>query len=417
MAFKAKYNIPAVIAAMIMGIPVVNADMLDDGRQAFMNYDFERAAELYDKYVQTLRKKPNPQAEELLDLYRLQLELAENSLDNVQKIEVIDRVDVPVEGFFNAVRLPQTGGKLLAPDKTPVKDADNSSDFVFSNESGDFKMWSETDADGVAHIMESTRLTDGSWETPVASGDILNDGGDVRNPFMLTDGVTLYYAGDGDGSMGGYDIFVATKDPVSGDYRQPVGAGYPFNSPYNEYLMAIDENNGIGWWVTDRNGLDGQVSVYVFRTNEIRQNYVAEEEENIVSLARLDDITLTQNPDTDYKAMVAGIMQRGKHIITEDEADFLFPIPGGRVYKTLDDFSSAKAKRTMMQYLKAEEEHNSELNELLDLRRRYHKANKKSGASTAIANRIKDLEKQTEWQRNKLKKMRNAVISAELKGN
>ena len=56
--------------------------------------------------------------------------------------------------------------------------------------------------------MQSSRLADGSWEQPEPLGDVLNEGGDANFPFLMSDGVTLYFANDGENSLGGYDIFI-----------------------------------------------------------------------------------------------------------------------------------------------------------------------------------------------------------------
>lgn len=395
------------------GVSVMNADALSEGRAAFMKYDFELAGEKYARYAASLKKSPNTPGEQMLEKYKRQLEIAENSLDNVQKIEIIDRIDVPAEDFLKYIKLPSHGGKLLPPDAAILKKRHNESDFAFSTEAGDLIMWSEMTEDCNEHIMESERLLDGSWEKPILVGSVLNEGGNTRNPFLLTDGLTLYYSGDGEGSMGGYDIFVATKDPATGEFRQPVGVGFPFNSPFNEYLMAIDEDNGIGWWVTDRNELDGQVSVYIFKTNEVRKNYVVDEEEDIISLARIDDIKTTQNPDTDYGKILKEIDKRHSLVNAQETAEFIFPMPGGKVARRLSDFSSASARRNMQQYLQAAAEHDSEIKKLSDLRKQYYKADKKKGSATTLKNQIMELESKTDWQADRLKKMRNTIITAE----
>lgn len=393
----------------------MNADVLREGRDAFMNYDFDLAREKYAKYAQILKKTPDAFEEELLENYNRQLEIAENSLDNVQKIEIIDRIDVPAADFFKYIKLPASGGKLVSPELSIIKNASNSSDFAFSTESGDLMMWSEMGEDNREHIIQSEKLLDGTWEPPVKIAEILNDGGNARNPFLLNDGVTLYYSGDGEGSMGGFDLFVATKDPATGEFRQPVGVGFPFNSPYNEYLMAIDDDNGIGWWVTDRNQLDGQVSVYVFKTNEIRKNYVLDEEDDIISLARVDDISITQDSSTDYARILKEIDNRSRQAKVSDTADFIFPLPEGKIARRLSDFSSPSARRNMQQYLQAQSDYNASINKLSGLRKKYHNTEKKKGSSTALRNQILDLEVKVENQADMLKKMRNAIISAELK--
>ncbi len=410
-----RYRILTGLLVLLIGVPVAKGDFLREGRDAFMKYDFDLASENYEKYAKVLKKSPNARNEELLEKYLRQLEIAENSLDNVQQIEIIDRIDVPAAEFFKYVKLPAAGGKLLDPDALLKYQLNNMSDFVFSTESGDVMMWSENDEGNREVIMHTERLMDGSWEKPSNSGEILNDGGNARNPFMLTDGLTLYYSSDGDGSMGGYDIFVATKDPVSGKFRQPIGLGYPFNSPFNEYMMAIDEDNGIGWWVTDRNGIDGQVSVYIFKTNEVRKNYVLDEEDDIISLARLDDISITRNPDTDYASILKGIERRNRAVNRSMDYDFLFPMPGGKVARRLSDFSKASAKRDMQQYLKMVDEYSALEKKLSELRKKYHQTDRKKGSSTALKNQILELEKKREWMSDNMKKMRNTIITEETK--
>lgn len=415
MSFQIRQKISFIACFFIYGTFIMNADVLREGRDAFMNYDFDLAREKYAKYAQILKKTPDAFEEELLENYNRQLEIAENSLDNVQKIEIIDRIDVPAADFFKYIKLPASGGKLVSPELSIIKNASNSSDFAFSTESGDLMMWSEMGEDNREHIIQSEKLLDGTWEPAVKIAEILNDGGNARNPFLLNDGVTLYYSGDGEGSMGGFDLFVATKDPATGEFRQPVGVGFPFNSPYNEYLMAIDDDNGIGWWVTDRNQLDGQVSVYVFKTNEIRKNYVLDEEDDIISLARVDDISITQDSSTDYARILKEIDNRSRQAKVSDTADFIFPLPEGKIARRLSDFSSPSARRNMQQYLQAQSDYNASLNKLSGLRKKYHNTEKKKGSSTALRNQILDLEVKVENQADMLKKMRNAIISAELK--
>lgn len=390
------------------------SDYLAEAIDAYYNYDFETADELLDKYEKVLSKKPDEEGQASLERLRRKLEIAEGSLDNVQKIEIIARADVPVEEFIAAVSLPADGSRLLGKDQVPLQGHSNSSDYVFATPYGDVRMWTEADANGMSHLFESSKLTDGSWENPRAAGDVLSEGGSIKNPFMLSDGTTVYFASDGDGSMGGFDLFVASKDAATGDYLQPTGLGYPFNSPYNEYMIAIDDENGIGWWVTDRNQIEGKVSVYVFKTNEVRKNYIPDEEDNIAALAKVEDITITQNPATDYSALMQEISERADMELSEEDAGINFPLPEGRLIRQVGDLKTAAARRNMALYLNAEAEYNSNLDKLRTLRMKYHQAREGKGASQAVINQIRDMEKNVDMQREKLKKMRNAIISAEM---
>lgn len=391
-------------------------DYIAESHEAFLNYDFDLASELLDKYEKILEKKPDAQGEKSLEKMRRQLDIAESSLENVQKIEIIGRLDVPLAEFVASIAMPANSSYLLGRNQVPDKGNVNNSDFVYATPYGDFRLWTTPDETGKSHLVESSRLTDGSWETHIVSGDLLNDGGNVKNPFMLSDGTTLYFASDGEGSMGDYDLFVASKNPSTGEYLQPTGLGYPFNSPFNEYMIAIDDENGIGWWVTDRNQIPGKVSVYIFKTNKVRKNYNSDDEEDIVALAKVEDITLTQNPDTDYDKMMAEIIGRTQAEGAGDEDPGLnFRMPGNRLVREMSDLKSPTARRNLTVYLNAQEEYKSNLEKLSALRKKYNKDKAGRGVSQAVINQIKDLEKVVDTQRDKLKTMRNAVISAELK--
>ena len=212
------------------------------GRLAFQDYDFDKAARYYASY-RTARKK-NP-AEEL-ESYSAQLDLGRSMLDNVESIVVLDSITADAASFFSAYRIPPSAGRLSDSSAIPFEESRDLASMAFSNEGADFMMWAEPDSTGTLRLMECTRLTDGSWTTPSFTPDMLNMGGDADFPFMLSDGATLYYASDGEGSLGGYDIFIASRDAASGEYLQPRNPGMPFNSPFDDYMMVIDEQNGLG---------------------------------------------------------------------------------------------------------------------------------------------------------------------------
>ncbi len=69
----------------------------------------------------------------------------------------------------------------------------------------------------------------------------------------------------------------------------------------------------------------------------------------------------------------------------------------------------------MQQYLQALEEHEAFQKKLTELRKQYHNTDKKKNSAEALKSQILDLEKQVAWQSDRLKKMRNTIISAEIK--
>lgn len=339
------------------------------GRLAFLDYDFTEATDYYEAYRKHIEKSKGKESP-LLDEFETQLANAESSLSRVEKIEIIDSLAVPAESFLQHYILPSSAGRILGPEEIPFPDKRDGAVSAFSNEGGDFMMWGAYDSKGHINIMESVRLTDGEWQEPVAAPAILGDGGNADYPFMMTDGTTLYYASDGKGSIGGYDIFVVSRDPQTGEYLHPQNLGMPFNSPYDDFMLAIDEENGIGWWATDRNLLGDKLTVYVYKTNDLRKNYDADSPD-IIEKARISDFrsTRTENVAKEYKEILSSL-KNAPEISHAPKAEFHLPVDNGKFLTRMEELP-AGAQASMKTYLLASESLRKEEERLEALRRRY----------------------------------------------
>lgn len=380
------------------------------GRLAFLEYDFEKATGLYEEFRKSREKAGQP-AGETVEEFERQLATAESALQRVEKIAVIDSIAVPAEGFFKSYKLPPTAGRILAPEEMPLEGHRGGAVVAFVNEGGDFMMWGEPDSVGNVRLVESVRLTDGSWSEPAATPALLNKGGYADYPFMMPDGVTLYYASDGSESMGGYDIFVVTRDAQTGEYLQPQNVGMPFNSPHDDFMMAIDEENGIGWWATDRNLLGDKITIYVYKVNELRKNY-SPDDDDILSKGRLSDYRSTQDSGDkeEYARILAcidGIGGEGP----KEEADFYFPKGNGTYYTKLGDFSRVPARNAMKKYLLSKDSLEKEEGRLAALRRRYS-----VNHADNVKQQIIQFEKEVERLRQELQKQRSEVYRLEKGG-
>lgn len=276
-------------------------EVLRQGREAFLNYDFENAADLFDEY-RSLQKKSKKDVSEEFEAWEKEMDIASGAFERVQKIVVIDSISVPASTFYKNYKLSKSSGDLgtltdLAQ-SAPLK----TEEVGFSNEERDYFIIPVENKDGELRLTEIYRLLDGTWEINETLQGDFDKTGDYFYPFMSGDGQTLYFANDGEESMGGLDIFVAQRDPSTGEYLQPLNVGMPFNSPYDDMMMALDEENGIGWWATDRDRNDGNVTVYVYLIEDIRKNY-NEDTENLVNLAKLTDYKTTweEGKEEDYK--------------------------------------------------------------------------------------------------------------------
>ncbi len=378
---------------------------------AFQQYEFNKAGELLDRYEEEIKKtntanarrskkavkiEVSPEAEELRRLSTL----GQSMLDRVEKIVVIDSMAVDRDEFFKAYHLSPESGTINSIDILPadMEVADPSE--VYMPQSGEFRIWSSPDKDENYILMGATQLIDGTWDTPHPLGSALEAGGDSNYPFMMPDGVTLYYANNGPESLGGYDIFISRKDEDG--FLQPQNIGMPYNSPYDDYLLAIDEVNGIGWWATDRNQLGDKITIYRFIPSELRVNYPVDDPA-LASHARIDSFRSTWPEGADYSELLERI-DSAEYGTGNTGHDFYFALPGNRIITSWDDLSTPAARNAMEEYLDASKHFNALVAELATLRLRY------ANGDHAVAGRITSIEQEVERNRTALREMSNKVI-------
>lgn len=374
-------------------------------RISLARYDLDQARERLAAYRKSLSKGKRQVAEDRSGNLEEQIDRAEGMLDRVQNIEVIDSVDVDAEEFFRRYPMSPAAGRFLGPDELPEGFPADGQTMAHITESGNRMVWSAADEDGNSRLYGSSALLGNEWETPHPLGDELGEGGDAAYPYLMPDGITLYYANDGESSLGGYDIYL-TRMGDDG-FLQPANIGMPFNSPFNDYLLVIDEYTGAGWFATDRNRHPGKVTIYTFVPQDLRVN-VDVDDPNLASLARLDNIALTRKEGQDYGKILAAI-EEGSSMSGEREShvDFLLALPGNKVYTSYDDFRNPRAKEAMKAYLAKEKKFEGVIARLEELRADYRRGDR---SQTVV---ILKLEEEMDNARDELRSLRDKVVELE----
>lgn len=410
----------AFMEARQRGIPEASLYL---GRLAMLDYNFPEAQKLFGEYSERM-KKAKRQLDPDFTFDTADLEEGKRQFARMQEIVVIDAVKVPKKEFFKHLRLPLSAGRVVATSELPLTAGVERGPAGYISESGELMMWSElNDSTGMLGLMEASKLIDGTLSEPHPAPDFLAQEGDAINPFLSADGTTLYYAANGDNSVGGFDIFLATRDPLTGEYLQPVNAGIPFNSAADEYVMAIDEENGVGWWATDRHYLpDDQITLYVYVLPEARVNLDTDDEEKRLR-ARLDDIRLTWTPvatsaetedeesdedeetatATEHRESGEELAKRYSALASEirkiepgqkpGRRDCVIPLGKGKYIYSADDVRGAEEKRLVEEYIAAEKRYQSDRARLSQLRREWA-AQDSRGASLEISSLEESVESQ-----------------------
>lgn len=370
---------------------------------AMADYRVDDADEHLSAWSAALKKKKKSLPESYDNMSSTLLRMR-NMLDRVEKIEVIDSINVDADEFFRYYRLSAQAGRLVSAARLPGSGAS----VIYIPESNSEMLWAAADSTGRYRLYESAILDDGTVEHPQPSDDSLGEGGSANYPFLMPDGVTLYFANDGENSLGGYDIFMTSRADGDSGYLKPQNIGMPYNSPYNDYMLAIDEVSGLGWWASDRTQIPGKVTIYVFIPSQMRVNYPLTDE-HLTDAARLTSIALTQRPDADYTALRTKIFSADTAATDLGGAmpTFLMDMGNGKVYTSLSDFKREAGRRSMVEYLGERVKLRKLLEQLDELRARY------AAGDHSLGLRILDLEAEERDMRAGLAVLRNAVVRNE----
>jgi outer membrane protein OmpA-like peptidoglycan-associated protein len=121
---------------------------------------------------------------------------------------------------------------------------------------------------GGLDLYRATIDANGKWGKVTNMGDIINTPGDEIFPYATEDG-KLYFSSDGHPSLGGLDIFVATKDKEAGIVVENMGV--PINSTADDFGIVF-LNPIEGYLSSNRSGGKGSDDIYKFKDtkNELR---------------------------------------------------------------------------------------------------------------------------------------------------
>lgn len=282
-------------------------------------YDFDGAVEAAETYRTVLNSDEwLERADSLIEV----LNICRRAFDHTQDVVIIDSMLVDAHDFFTHYQLGAESGRILSDED----------DAFYENQVGDYRIYSDGN-----QLLETHKFND-QWEERQPLQGIGTDDFTIRYPFMRSDGTTLFFACDSIPGMGGYDIYRTSYSNEEGAYYQPERLGMPFNSPYNDYMLAIDETHQVGWWATDRNAPEGQVTIYLF----LYEDDPAYLDDPTPSRARIDCIAETWREAGGYASLLDELRQAPQqpvvvapqlHIVINDD----------KVYTSTEQFRSPKA--------------------------------------------------------------------------
>lgn len=278
----------------------------------------------------------------------------EEMLGATQQIAIIDSVVVDKQDFLQFYRLTSEAGFITGYNNF-FSSSDQPYSTVYVNQLGN-KCWYANNG----RLYTSDLLGD-QWSEP-APLEGLGRFQRTNYPYMLSDGITLYFAAISSEGLGGLDIYVSRYDSESGKYLLSENIGLPFNSDANDYMYVVDEMNGIGFFASDRRQPEGKVCIYTFIPNQKRITYSTDEfdEDVIRSRAKIERIADTWGDETQRIEVLDRLHNAGRKPKEEKNSkeEFLFIINDGITYTRMSDFHDASNpdRFTTLQSMKAEYE-------------------------------------------------------------
>lgn len=274
-------------------------------------------------------------------------------LSSTADIMIVDSLVVDSTTILDAVFPNPEEGRLYRYNQFFNQRGDG---IVYVNELGNKCIYSKYDEDmKQRYLFQSDRLADG-WTAGEPLPGIDDDGQlhDFDYPYLMPDGVTLYFAAKGGEGLGGYDIYRTRFDNDEGRWLRPENMALPFNSEADDCMYVIDEQNQLAWFVSSRRQPQGKTCVYTFVPTESRKLFNGDDA-TTRSRANIEHIADTW---TSKAARQQALNRRQKALEEEsikrlqtDQTQFSFVINDNTVYTRYQQFRHPENRNRMKELL------------------------------------------------------------------
>lgn len=267
----------------------------------------------------------------------------------------VDSLVVNKADFLRQLRLTPEIGNFVDPATLIPQGAtvDSLGTTAFVNGLGHTAIYATADTTAT-HLCLAYRNTQG-WTDPTPIEGLT---GIERPdfPFLHIDGTTLYFAAQGPESIGGYDLFATRFNAETRQFVRPQNLGFPYNSPDNDYLLAIDEEAGIGALVTDRRQPAGKVCIYWFEDSEHRDvyDYDTTDKEAVAVVRDFAAISSIAATHEDREDELRDVRERWAQALSAVPAQraprHRYVIDDNTVYTSLEQFRHNEARQLAQQW-------------------------------------------------------------------
>lgn len=121
---------------------------------------------------------------------------------------------------------------------------------------------------GALDIYASEIQEDGKWGKPYNMGPKLNTMYNENTPYVTDDGELLYFSSQGHTTIGGYDVFLTSRQP-DGSWTLPKNLGYPINTPDDDLNYIPEYAGRNAYFASAARDDDGGTGIYTMESMEL----------------------------------------------------------------------------------------------------------------------------------------------------
>jgi tetratricopeptide (TPR) repeat protein len=323
----------------------------------------DAAIEAYMKYLSLIGKDidEDKQVAELI----VRAEKVQRYLRRVERIVILDSILVPIDKMLDQLVLSTEAGQLKYDLLTGLQ---------YTNPRGDYRL--SAIKDGASQKLYSAHRLIDSWTEPEELPDNINFAKKHSSPYLLSDGVTLYFAAESLEGFGGLDIYVSRFNVTTQVYTDPDNIGLPYNSSSNEYMLILDEAQQKGYLATDRFAPAGYVHIYTYRIPQKKQYWRDVEASELSKYAQLRawDVNGDKDVEIDDNPLESSVVDSLIMIVDATSDDFRFVLNDSVVYTIAEQFKSDEAYLMFETWEKTDKQIRGDELKLEDLRKQYLQA-------------------------------------------
>lgn len=123
----------------------------------------------------------------------------------------------------------------------------------------------------------------GLWSRPALLSPVINTPHDESFGILSADGKTLFFNSNGLYGMGKSDIFRSEYDAVTQQWSAPENLGFPYNTPFNDYILQLPNEGGRIVIASDRNCSQDSLQLYTLHYDQQQAGIPLSDLNSIVS--------------------------------------------------------------------------------------------------------------------------------------